>query len=109
MVGIPSREATASKREATASKREASPGSACESTSMMAVESIDVRSAADTTSGGHPLLVDFLLELDDTVDERFGPRRTAGHEHVHRHHLVDTLHNGVVVEHAPDRGAGTHR
>src|SRR5688500_20311497 len=55
------------------------------------------------------LLVDLALQLDDAVDQGLGPRRTAGHEHVDRHDLVDALHDRVVVEHATDRGTGTHR
>ena len=39
-------------------------------------------------SGAHPLLVDLALQLDDAVDQRLGPRRAAGHEHVDRHDLV---------------------
>src|SRR5215510_9799626 len=56
-----------------------------------------------------PLLIDLPLELDDAVDERLGPRRAAGHEHVDGHDLIDALHERVVVEHAADRSAGAHR
>src|SRR6478735_12308430 len=93
MVGIPS-------AAATASNRAGSPGSARFSTSMMAVESIEVRAASRPRSGRHPLLVDLFLELDDPVDERLGPGRAAGHEDVDRNDLVDALDDGVVVEHA---------
>ena len=37
------------------------------------------------------LLGDLPLQLHDAVDERLGPRRTAGHEDVDRHDLVDAL------------------
>src|SRR6187455_3628244 len=48
------------------------------------------------------------LELDDPVDQRLGPGRTPGHEHIHRNHLVDALDDGVVVEDAADRRTGAH-
>src|SRR6187397_1210833 len=41
------------------------------------------------------LLIDLALQHDDAVDERLGARRAAGHEHVHRHDLIDSLHQRV--------------
>src|SRR4051812_2661686 len=55
------------------------------------------------------LLIDLALQLDDAVDERFGPRRATRHEDVHGDDLIDALHERVVVEHAADRRAGAHR
>src|SRR6476660_1407147 len=57
----------------------------------------------------HLHLVDLLLQLDDAVDQRFGARWATRHEDVHRHDLLDTLDDRVVVEDAADRGTGTHR
>src|SRR5690606_16348538 len=37
----------------------------------------------------HALHVDFLLQLDDAVDERLGTGRAPRHEHVDGHDLVD--------------------
>ena len=36
-----------------------------------------------------PLVGDLLLQLDDAVDHRLGPRRAAGDEHVDRHDLIE--------------------
>src|SRR6476620_12583150 len=102
MVGMPS-------AEATASNRDGSPGRFLESASMMAVESISCRTAWRRRLGGHSLLIDLFLELDDAVDERLGARWATRREHLDRHHLVDALDDGVVVEHATHRGAGAHR
>src|SRR5438270_3500079 len=55
------------------------------------------------------LLIDLALQLDDPVDEGLGTGRAARHEHVDRDNLVDALDQRVVVEHAADRGASTHR
>src|SRR5213593_1163450 len=55
------------------------------------------------------LLIDLPLQLDDAVDERFGPGRTARHEHVDRDDLIHALYERVVVEHAADRRTRAHR
>src|SRR5438552_18742958 len=52
--------------------------------------------------------VDLLLELHDSVDQRFGARRAPGNVHVHRDHRVHALDDRVVVEDSPARGAGAH-
>src|SRR5918993_570945 len=43
---------------------------------------------------------DLVLQLHDPVDQRLRPRRAAGNVHIHRHDLVDSLNDGVVVEDA---------
>ena len=48
------------------------------------------------------LLRNLPLELDDPVDERFGPRRATGHVHVDRNDLIDALHESIVVEDPAD-------
>jgi hypothetical protein len=55
------------------------------------------------------LALDFVLQVDDRLDQLLGPGRAAGHVHVDRDEAVDTLHDGVGVEHAPRAGAGAHR
>ena len=59
----------------------------------------------------HAVLLDLLLQLQEAVEERLGPRRAAGHVDVHRDHLVDALEDVVAV---PPVGpavvrAGAHR
>src|SRR2546427_6463353 len=54
------------------------------------------------------LLHDFLLELDEPVQERFRPRRAAWDVHVHRHDLVHSLDYAVGVVVVARRRAGTH-
>src|SRR5215813_14517712 len=51
---------------------------------------------------------DLLLQLDDAVDERLGPRRAAGDVDVYRHHLIHALDDRVVIEDAPDGSARPH-
>src|SRR5262245_61356469 len=79
------------------------PGRALRRTSTMAEASINAGLRA------HPLLIDLALELNDAVDQRLWTRRTARHEDVNRHNLLDALHDGVVVEHTATAGAGAHR
>src|SRR5262245_31766624 len=52
---------------------------------------------------------DFLMQLDDAVDQRFGARRAARDIHVDRHDLVDALDDRIVIEHTGARGAVAHR
>src|SRR5688572_30000151 len=50
-----------------------------------------------------------VLQLHDAVNERLGTRRAPGDIDIDRHHLIDTLDDGVVVEHTADRRTGPHR
>src|SRR5919109_5209475 len=119
IVGIPSSEASVSTLTGSCSARTR------DSTSTIALASIFKPAAhaepsptpefaeGSITSGvrplrRHPLLIDFLLELDDAVNERLGSRRAPWDEHVDRDNLVHALDNGVVVEDAPNRCAGAH-
>ena len=52
---------------------------------------------------------DLLVQSQDRVQQRLGPRWAARCVHVDRHHLIDALHDGVVVEHPPAGSADTHR
>jgi hypothetical protein len=58
---------------------------------------------------GTLFVIDFFLELEDSVEDSFGARRAAGDVDVHRKNLIAALHDGVVVEYAAGSGAGTHR
>ncbi len=42
---------------------------------------------------GGGLAVDFLLQLQHAVQQRFGGGRAAGHIDIHRHHTVATAHH----------------
>src|SRR5690348_4859831 len=53
--------------------------------------------------------VDFLLKLEDGVEESFGARRAAGDVNVNRNYLVYALHDGVIIEDAAGGGTGAHR
>src|SRR5699024_4799076 len=53
-------------------------------------------------------VLDLIVQLVHGIDQHFGPRRAAGQIHVHRHDVVDSLHDGVVVEHAAAAGAHAH-
>src|SRR4051794_8758136 len=53
------------------------------------------------------IVLDHLAQLEHAVHERLGPRRAAGHVHVHRHELVGR-DDGVVVEHAHRARARAH-
>src|SRR5688500_6306402 len=46
---------------------------------------------------GHVLVLDALLQEDDALEQRLGPRRAAGHVHVDGDDLVDALGDGVAV------------
>ncbi len=74
---------------------------------------IGVRSPLAARSAGagrtERLVGDLGVDLQDRVDQHLGPGRAAGQVHVHRHHVVDALHHGVVVEHPAGRGAHAHR
>ena len=55
------------------------------------------------------LLVDFLLQHHEGVDQRLGPRRAAGDVDVHRDVTVDALEHVVaLLERAAGDGAGAH-
>src|SRR3990172_1425952 len=41
--------------------------------------------------------LDLVLELQDALDQRLGPRRTAGHVDVYGHDLIDPLEDRIVV------------
>src|SRR4051812_40086011 len=56
------------------------------------------------------LVLDFLLEHHDAVDQALGAWRTARDVNVYWNDVVDSLHHGVVVEDAvARRGARAHR
>src|SRR4029078_1848105 len=57
----------------------------------------------------HALAGDFALEHHDAVHETFGARWTARDVDIHWNDAVDSLHDGVVVEHAAGGRAGAHR
>src|SRR5688572_3256592 len=46
---------------------------------------------------GHVLVLDALLQQDDALEQRLGPRRATGHVDVDRDDLVDALGDGVAV------------
>src|SRR5204863_3880777 len=56
-----------------------------------------------------PLALDLLLEVDDRLDQLFGPRRTAGNVHVDGDEAIYTLNDGVGVEHTAGRSTRSHR
>src|SRR5215213_6397820 len=65
---------------------------------------------AITLAPAHPRIAcDLVLELHDPVDQCLGTRGASGHVDVHGQELVRSLDDGVVVEHAGARRAGTHR
>ena len=63
---------------------------------------------AGVAPAGDLAVLDQPVESEDGVHERLGARRAARRVHVDRHDLVDTLHDGVVVEHAATAGAHAH-
>src|SRR5215472_1186319 len=52
--------------------------------------------------------VDFLLQLEDGKEKRFGARRAAGNVDVNGKHLIAALHDAIVVEDTARSGAGAH-
>src|SRR6185437_3336352 len=50
-----------------------------------------------------------VLDTHKPVEDRLGPRGTAGYIHIHRNHLVDTLQYGISIEDTPAAGACAHR
>src|SRR5437016_519620 len=57
-----------------------------------------------------PLLLDLLLQLDETLGEGFRARRTAGNVDVDRDHLVDAVADRVgELEEPTAVGAAPHR
>src|SRR5512140_2580787 len=52
--------------------------------------------------------LDLLFQLQDSVDQPFGSRRTAGHPDVDRDDLVDALHDVVGAIEAAGGCAGAH-
>src|SRR5208283_105128 len=59
-------------------------------------------------SGQQRLVLHLVLQLDQRIEQRFGPRRTAGHINVHGDDVVHTLQHGVAAIHAAGGGAGAH-
>src|SRR2546425_9220472 len=60
-------------------------------------------------AGRHVLLLDPLLQQDDALEQRLGPRRTAGDVDVDRDDLIDALRDRVGVPiGAPAVGAAPH-
>ena len=57
---------------------------------------------------GMPALLDSAAEHLEPLPQRFGPRRAAGHVHVHRDQGVDALHDVVRVPDVPRDGARAH-
>ena len=55
------------------------------------------------------LVHDLGVDLEDRVHQHLRARRAARQVHVHRHDVVDALHDRVVVEHAAGGGADAHR
>ena len=53
-------------------------------------------------------VVDFLLQLEDGVEEGFGARWAAGNVDVDWEDLVAALYDGVIVEDAAAGGASAH-
>src|SRR5216683_2336835 len=51
---------------------------------------------------------DFFLQLKDGVEQSLGPGRASGNVDVHGNYLVDSLHDGVIVEDAAGSRAGAH-
>src|ERR1700681_3829425 len=104
---------TVSSSYATA-RRRITPGSS-RAIRSAAREPLTGRVAADgatgpvtalSAQGAGTLPGDLLLQLDDRVEQAFGPRRAARQIDVDRDDLVDALHDRVVVEHAPAREIG---
>src|SRR5260370_8388317 len=52
------------------------------------------------------LAADLALQLDDGIDEGFGPRRAAGEIDGDRHHLVHPLDDRLVVQQPGGKRAG---
>src|ERR1700693_5040978 len=50
-----------------------------------------------------------MLQLDQPVDHRFGPRRPPGNIKMHWHDPIDTLQHRVVIIGAARTGAGAER
>ena len=67
-------------------------------------ESSDVEGALEGTFFG----LDLLLQLKNSVENRFRARRTAGNVDVDGDDLVAALNDGVVVEDSAGRGASTN-
>jgi hypothetical protein len=62
------------------------------------------RSARNTADGvleRTALVLDFLLQKHDRVDQLLRPRRATGYVDVNWNVLVHALNDGIVVEHAP--------
>ena len=63
----------------------------------------------ELASENRSLALNFFLEIDDRLDQLFGPRRTARRIHVDRQETVDPLHDAIGIEHAAGRSARPHR
>src|ERR1700733_14646913 len=50
-----------------------------------------------------------MLQLDQAVDHRLGPRRTTGNIQMHGHDPIDALEHGVVIVGTARTGAGAER
>jgi hypothetical protein len=66
---------------------------------------VDLPLAVPAKLGVHDLVVQFQYR----VEQHLRARRAAGQVDVHRHDVVDALHDRVIVEHAAAGGANTHR
>src|SRR6267154_3370768 len=54
-------------------------------------------------------VADFFLQLQDRIQQGFGPGWASGHINIHRNHLIDALNDGVVVEDSTGGRARAHR
>jgi len=57
---------------------------------------------------GALFVVDFLLQLENGVENGLGTWRAAGNVDIDGNHLVAALDDGVVIEHAAGRRARAH-
>src|SRR5580765_3934608 len=57
---------------------------------------------------GALFVVDFLLQLENGVENGLGTWRTAGNVDIDGNHLVAALNDGVVIENAAGRRARAH-
>src|SRR4029077_19302476 len=61
-------------------------------------------------TGENALAIDFLLQLQNAVEQRLGGRRAARHVDVHRHDAIATAHHRIRIVIVPAAiGAGAHR
>src|SRR5262245_24867971 len=70
---------------------------------------VDLRTALLVAPLHDLAVMDLVVEHQDAVHERLGPRGAARHVDVDGHDLVDALHERVVVEHPAGARAHTSR